>query len=67
MTFYLLVVKIIDIMRSILMELLITIFGLSSNGTNGGQTGVSPSLDAIEQFQVSVSPFDVKLSAGGSN
>jgi hypothetical protein len=45
------------------------VFGLSSNGTNGGQTGVSPiSLDAIEQFQVSVSPFDVKLSgfAGGA-
>jgi hypothetical protein len=44
-------------------------FWLSSNGTNGGQTGVSPiSLDAIEQFQVSVSPFDVKLSgfAGGA-
>ena len=45
------------------------VFGLSSNGTNGGQTGVSPiSIDAIEQFQVSVSPFDVKLSgfAGGA-
>jgi hypothetical protein len=45
------------------------VFGLASNGTNGGQTGVSPiSLDAIEQFQVSVSPFDVKLSgfAGGA-
>ncbi|MGO4817331.1 TonB-dependent receptor [Flavobacterium sp. W22_SRS_FP1] len=45
------------------------VFGLSSSGTNGGQTGVSPiSLDAIEQFQVSVSPFDVKLSgfAGGA-
>ncbi|CAD0003219.1 TonB-dependent receptor [Flavobacterium salmonis] len=45
------------------------VFGLAANGTNGGQTGVSPiSLDAIEQFQVSVSPFDVKLSgfAGGA-
>jgi hypothetical protein len=45
------------------------VFGLSANGTNGGQTGVSPiSIDAIEQFQVSVAPFDVKLSgfAGGA-
>ena len=45
------------------------VFGLSANGTNGGQTGVSPiSLDAIDQFQVSVAPFDVKLSgfAGGA-
>jgi hypothetical protein len=45
------------------------VFGLSSNGTNGGQTGVSPiSVDAIEQFQVSVAPYDVKLSgfAGGA-
>ena len=45
------------------------VFGLASNGTNGGQTGVSPiSVDAIEQFQVSVSPFDVKQSGfvGGS-
>jgi hypothetical protein len=45
------------------------VFGLAANGTNGGQTGVSPiSLDAIEQFQVSVSPYDVKLSgfAGGA-
>lgn len=45
------------------------VFGLSASGTNGGQTGVSPiSMDAIEQFQVSVAPFDVKISgfAGGA-
>ncbi len=45
------------------------VFGLAANGTNGGQTGVSPiSIDAIEQFQVSVSPYNVKLSgfAGGA-
>ena len=45
------------------------VFGLAANGTNGGQTGVSPiSIDAIDQFQVSVAPYDVKLSgfAGGA-
>ncbi len=37
-------------------------FGLaSSGGTFGGTAGTQPiSLDAIEQFQVSVSPFDIK-------
>jgi hypothetical protein len=41
-------------------------FWFSCNGTNGGQTGVSPiSIDATIS---SVSPFDVKLSdfAGGA-
>jgi outer membrane receptor for ferrienterochelin and colicin len=44
-------------------------FGLASSGTNGGQTGVNPiSVDAIESFQVSVAPFDVRISgfAGGA-
>ena len=45
------------------------VFGLAGSGTNGGQTGVSPiSIDAIESFQVNLSPFDVRQSgfAGGS-
>ncbi len=45
------------------------VFGLSRSGTNGGQTGVSPfSLDAIEELQISVAPFDVKVGgfAGGA-
>lgn len=36
------------------------VFGLSAQGTNGGQAGISPiSIDAIEQISVAVSPFDV--------
>lgn len=45
------------------------VFGLSESGTNGGQTGSSPiSVDAIESFQIGVSPYDVSLGnfTGGS-
>lgn len=44
------------------------VFGLAANGTNGGQTGIAPiSIDAIDQIQVVVSPYDVTLGgfAGG--
>lgn len=36
-------------------------FGLTQTGTNGGQTGANPiSLDAIEEVQVAIAPFDVR-------
>jgi len=44
------------------------VFGLASSGTNGGQAGISPiSVDALEQIQVVVAPYDVTLGgfAGG--
>ncbi|HEX4957721.1 MAG TPA: carboxypeptidase regulatory-like domain-containing protein [Lacibacter sp.] len=45
------------------------VFGLSETGANGGQTGSPPiSIDAIDAFQVGVSPYDVSLGnfTGGS-
>jgi len=47
------------------------VFGLAASGTNGGQTGAAPiSIDAIDQFQVVISPFDPSLgnfTGGGIN
>jgi outer membrane receptor for ferrienterochelin and colicin len=37
------------------------VFGLSASGTPGGQSGTQPvSLDAVEEFNVEVAPFDVR-------
>jgi hypothetical protein len=47
------------------------VFGLASSGTPGGQTGTQPiSLDAIQEVQLVVSPYDVRqggFSGGGLN
>lgn len=47
------------------------VYGLSNSGTNGGQAGITPiSIDAIDQFQVVVSPYDVSIGnfvGGGIN
>ncbi|ALJ01188.1 TonB-dependent receptor [Rufibacter tibetensis] len=47
------------------------VFGLSGSGTPGGQAGTQPiSLDAIDQIQVVLAPYDVKFgnfTGGGIN
>ncbi|MFZ1517441.1 MAG: carboxypeptidase regulatory-like domain-containing protein, partial [Ignavibacteriaceae bacterium] len=47
------------------------LFGLGATGTPGGQTNTNPvSLDAIQEFQVVVAPYDVKyggFTGGGIN
>jgi len=47
------------------------VFGLSNSGTNGGQAGTNPiSLQAIDELQIVVAPFDVRMSGfsgGGIN
>jgi outer membrane receptor protein involved in Fe transport len=47
------------------------VFGLANTGTPGGQTGTQPiSLDAIQEIQLLVSPYDVRqggFTGGGIN
>ncbi|ATL48093.1 hypothetical protein COR50_13480 [Chitinophaga caeni] len=47
------------------------VFGLSGSGTNGGQSGANPiSIEAIDQVQVVLNPYDIKQSGftgGGIN
>ena len=47
------------------------VFGLAASGTNGGQSGIAPiSIDAIDQFQVVISPYNAALgnfTGGGIN
>lgn len=47
------------------------VFGLSAGGTNGGMTGANPiSMDAIQEIQVVVAPYDVRqggFTGGGIN
>ena len=38
------------------------LFGLAANGTPGGSAGAKPlSVDALQEFQIMVAPFDVRL------
>ena len=42
------------------------VFGLSAQGTDGGQTGATPiSTDAIKSFNIAISPYDVTQSYFG--
>src|SRR4030095_3196616 len=47
------------------------VFGLAASGTNGGQANIPPiSVDAIDQFQVIISPYDASIgnfTGGGIN
>lgn len=47
------------------------VFGLAGSGTNGGQIGIEPiSLDAIQEFQINIAPYDVReggFTGGGIN
>jgi len=47
------------------------VFGIAASGTNGGQANINPiSIDAIDQFQVVISPFDASIggfTGGGIN
>ncbi|MDQ9752185.1 hypothetical protein RFZ03_16215, partial [Acinetobacter baumannii] len=37
------------------------VFGLTANGSNGGQAGSQPvSMETIDQIQVNIAPFDVR-------
>ena len=47
------------------------VFGLSNSGTNGGKAGANPiSMDAIQEVQLVIAPFDVRqggFTGGGIN
>lgn len=45
------------------------VYGLTANGSNGGQAGTQPvSMETIEQIQINIAPFDIRQSGftGGS-